>query len=127
WLQLIAHRVTLAHPVVGLRELELPEATDLVSWQSATLDPAVHRVACHPEVRRNVLDRDPRFGSRHGTASARHGSILCTRGDCSSRTKPTRAEQSRRPANPNGVGLRQAVLPADLWRPTPPAAPPTSP
>src|SRR5690606_1680902 len=111
WLQFFTRRATRAHPVIDLGELELPEATNLVSWQSATLDPPVHRVACHPEVRRNVLDRDPRFGSRHGAGPARHGSMLCTRAVCSRRTKPTRAEESRTPANRGGRCRCQQALP----------------
>jgi hypothetical protein len=59
---LVIASATSADPLVDLRELELPEATDLVSRQATSLDPPVHGIARDPEVCGNVLDRDPRFG-----------------------------------------------------------------
>jgi len=52
---------TDAHPVIHLRNLELPEAADPVSWQTLAVDLAINRVASHAEVLGNFLDRNPRL------------------------------------------------------------------
>ena len=56
---------TSAHPLVDLAGLELPEASDLVSWHVLLSDPGVDGVFGDPEVGGDVVRRQPRL--RHSS------------------------------------------------------------
>jgi hypothetical protein len=53
--------VASAHPLVHLRNLELPETADPVGRQAASLYPAVDRIFRDTQVRGDVIDRCPWF------------------------------------------------------------------
>src|ERR1700674_2763546 len=53
---------TGAHPRIDFGQFTLPEPTDLMGRQPLMLDPTIDRVFGNPEVRRNLVDGDPRFG-----------------------------------------------------------------
>jgi hypothetical protein len=48
-------------PVVDLRNLELPEPADPMSWETATIDPPVDRILGNAQVSGDVIDRRPRL------------------------------------------------------------------
>jgi hypothetical protein len=52
-------RATGPDPVIYLRELELPEATDLVGRKTTMVDPAIHGILGDPEVLGDLFDRGP--------------------------------------------------------------------
>ena len=52
-------RATGPDPVIDFRELEFPEAANLVGRKSTVVDPAIHGILGDPEVLGDLFDRGP--------------------------------------------------------------------
>jgi hypothetical protein len=55
-LAILGIRATGPDPVIYLRELEFPEAANLVGRKSTMVDPAIHGILGDPEVHGDLFD-----------------------------------------------------------------------
>src|SRR5699024_9070268 len=64
------------NPVIYLRDLELPEAADLVGCHALFSDPGIDGVFCHAKVDGDVVGRQPRLSHAWSSLISTYGPSL---------------------------------------------------